>query len=125
GGFNFIEFSSDDKVVVNPLRVRRHIENELQASLALYFTGVSRDSMTIIDDQVRTVQSHDTRAASLAAMHEVKRLAFEMKERLLKGDIGGMIGLFRESWEAKKQMSSKISNSHIEKLAETAMAAGA
>lgn len=125
GGFNFIEFSGDDKVVVNPLRIRRHIENELQASLGLYFTGVSRDSMTIIDDQVRTVQSHDTRAASLAAMHEVKRLAFEMKERLLKGDIGGVIGLFRESWEAKKQMSNKISNSHIESLAETAMSAGA
>jgi D-glycero-alpha-D-manno-heptose-7-phosphate kinase len=125
GGFNFIEFYRDDKVVVNPLRIRRHIENELQASLALYFTGVSRDSMTIIDDQVRTVQSEDTRAASLAAMHDVKRLSFEMKERLLKGDISGVIGLFRESWEAKKRMSSKISNSHIENLADAAMAAGA
>jgi D-glycero-alpha-D-manno-heptose-7-phosphate kinase len=125
GGFNFIEFSNSDKVVVNPLRIRRHIENEFQASLALYFTGVSRDSMTIIDDQVRAVRSQDTSAVSLAAMHEVKRLAFEMKERLLKGDVGGVIGLFRESWEAKKRMSQKISNSHIEALAEAATSAGA
>jgi D-glycero-alpha-D-manno-heptose-7-phosphate kinase len=124
GGFNFIEFNRDDRVIVNPLRVRRHIENELQASLILYFTGVSRESAEIIDDQVRTVQAEHTREASLAAMHDVKRLAFEMKERLLKGDIDGVTGLFRESWDAKKRMSSKISNSRIEEVAAAAMGAG-
>lgn len=125
GGFNFMEFYREDKVIVNPLRIRRHIENEFQASLGLYFTGVSRDSMSIIDDQVRTVQSVNSQAPSLAAMHDVKRLAFEMKERLLKGDIGGVVELFRESWDAKKKMSSKISNPYIDELASAATAAGA
>src|SRR5579863_1959544 len=76
GGFNFVEFYKEDRVVVNPLRVRRHIENELQHRLILYFTGISRKSASIIDDQIRTARETDTGSDALEAMHEVKRLAY-------------------------------------------------
>jgi D-glycero-alpha-D-manno-heptose-7-phosphate kinase len=125
GGFNFMEFYGDDKVIVNPLRIRRHVENELQANLMLYFTGVSRSSAEIIDDQIRTVQSADTHASSVAAMHDMKRLAIDMKEAILKGDIEAVTELFRRSWEAKKLMSGKISNSGIDAIADGVMSAGA
>lgn len=125
GGFNFMEFYSDDRVIVNPLRIRRNIENELQACLLLYFTGVSRSSAEIIDDQVNAVHSAASREMSIAAMHEVKRLAFEMKESLLKGEIDRVIEFVHRSWQAKKQMSNKISNSEIETVADAAMNAGA
>ncbi len=125
GGFNFMEFYKDDKVIVNPLRIRRHIENEFQARLALYFTGISRDSAEIIDDQVKTMRADGTSASALSAMHDVKRLAVEAKEFLLKGDIDGLTGLFRESWDAKKRMSRMISNSHIDKIASATLSAGA
>lgn len=125
GGFNFMEFYRDDRVIVNPLRMRRHIENELQASLMLYFTGVSRSSAEIINDQIRTVQAAGTHQSSLTAMHAVKQLAFEMKESLLKGDIPGVIDLVRRSWEAKRKMSRMISNSEIEAVADAAISAGA
>lgn len=125
GGFNFMEFYADDRVIVNPLRIRRNIENELQASLLLYFTGISRSSAEIIDDQVNAVHSATSRENSIAAMHEVKRLAFDMKESLLKGEIDKVIDILYQSWKAKKRMSKKISNSDIDALAETAMSAGA
>jgi D-glycero-alpha-D-manno-heptose-7-phosphate kinase len=125
GGFNFIEFYADDKVIVNPLRIRRHIENELQAGLALYFTGVSRSSAEIIDDQVRAVRKTESSNSSIEAMHEVKRLAFEMKEKLLRGDIDGVVALFQKSWESKKRMSSRISTPQIERVADAAIDAGA
>ena len=44
GGFNFIEFQKNNNVIVNPLRIRRYIINELESSLILYFSGASRDS---------------------------------------------------------------------------------
>jgi len=125
GGFNFMEFYRDDRVIVNPLRIRRHIENELQSRLMLYSTGVSRESASIIEDQIRTTSEKESGHVAVGAMHEVKRLAFEMKERLLKGEFDGMVALFNASWDAKKKLSKAISNSHIERVAHAALGAGA
>jgi D-glycero-alpha-D-manno-heptose-7-phosphate kinase len=125
GGFNFVEFYKADRVIVNPLRIRRHIENELQHRLLLYFTGVSRESARIIDEQILAVHGSDAGSDSLDAMHEVKRLSYEMKERLLKGDLDGVVQQFAGSWGAKKRLSKSISNAHIDSIAATALENGA
>lgn len=124
GGFNFMEFYSGDRVVVNPLRVSRHIENELKCRLMLFFTGVSRDSARIIEDQILNTNRLEG-GVSLESMHEIKRNALDLKERLLKGDLDGVAELFQASWEAKKRLSAAISNPHIESAADTALNAGA
>jgi D-glycero-alpha-D-manno-heptose-7-phosphate kinase len=123
GGFNFIEFCDDDKVIVNPLRIKDTIINELQARLLLYFTGVSRDSAKIIEEQIQQVNQIDSKA--LSSMHETKRLAFAMKEKLLKADINGMMELFQQAWETKKQLAHAISNPFIDALSDKAFQAGA
>lgn len=123
GGVNFMEFSSVDKVIINPLRIREPILNELHARLLLYYTGQSRESAKIIDEQIASVKSEST--VSVDSMHELKRIAYEMKELLLKNDLDGVTRLFRESWIAKKRMAKSISNSTIDGAAELAMGAGA
>lgn len=123
GGFNFMEFSAGDRVIINPLRVRNHIVNELHARMLLYFTGQSRDSARIIDDQIAAVNQGSLE--SLESMHELKRITCEMKERLLINDIDAVTRLFRSSWEAKKKMATSISNSDIDRVADWAMDAGA
>ncbi|KHT64187.1 dehydrogenase [Photobacterium gaetbulicola] len=123
GGFNFMEFYDENRVLVNPLRIRRSIINELESQLILYFTGVSRSSAKIIDDQVKN--TNDNTEKPLQAMHEVKQLAFEMKERLLHSDVSGMSQLFYDSWLAKKATSPSISTPLIEQIEDRAMSAGA
>lgn len=126
GGFNFMEFYRDDRVIVNPLRIRRPVELELESSLLLYFTGQSRESARIIDDQVRAAgaDGHADRAA-VDAMHQVKEMAFSMKEAVLKGDIGGFHKHLGSSWEAKKRMAKSITTAGIEQVAMLAMGSGA
>lgn len=123
GGFNFMEFYSDDRVIVNPLRIRRYIVNELESSLILFFTGASRDSAKIIDDQVNALQKSSE--DSLEAMHKVKESAYRIKERLFRADIEGLSGEFLDSWQHKKATSSSITNSMIDEIETIVLSAGA
>lgn len=118
GGFNFIEFSDNNKVIVNPLRIKQSTINELECRVLLYYTGISRESAKIIDDQVKAVTSTASNS-SLNAMFALKDAAFKMKEALLKSDIPEMISLIRQSWQAKKSTSSSITNSKINSIIET------
>ena len=88
----------------------------------LYYTGTSRDSAKIIDEQKKsTTGSHK----GLEGMHELKRQAGLMKECVLKGDFEGFAQCLRDGWEAKKKTSSVISNPHIEEMYQYAMEHGA
>jgi D-glycero-alpha-D-manno-heptose-7-phosphate kinase len=123
GGFNFIEFYADDRVIVNPLRVKNWILSELEASLVLYYTGVSRASAAIIDEQARNVKENNT--ASIEAMLELKQEAINMKECILKGDLKRFAESMQKGWESKKRMAHNISNPHIESIQACAREAGA
>ncbi|MGJ8693929.1 MAG: GHMP family kinase ATP-binding protein [Thalassotalea sp.] len=123
GGVNFMEFYKDN-VLVNPLRIRKEILSELESQMVLYFTGISRDSGKIIDDQIKAAGKKDD-SKSLDALHRVKQHAFAMKECLLRNDIEGMSELLKASWEAKKGTSTSISNPHVEAMSELALANGA
>lgn len=122
GGFNFMEFLQNDRVIVNPLRIKRWIKNELESSLVLYFTGTSRDSAKIIDDQIKHTKQKNEK--SIEAMHQLKASASVMKEAVLKGDFELFAQCLRDGWEAKKQTSSVISNPEIERLYEYIMQYG-
>ena len=123
GGFNFMEFHADDRVIVNPLRMKDWVVAELEASLLLYFTGVSRESARIIDEQARNAASGAAR--SIDAMHQLKAEALQMKEHLLRGDLPGFARTLQQGWLAKKQMASSISNPMIDALEALAMDNGA
>lgn len=123
GGFNFMEFYSDNRTVVNPLRIKNWIICELEASLILYFTGVSRESAHIIADQSNNVKSGSVEA--LEAMHGIKREALAMKECLLRGDFPGLVDSMRLGWENKKNSAKTVSNKQIDTIYETAIQSGA
>lgn len=123
GGFNFIEFLSDDRVIVNPLKVKRWICDELESSLLLYFTGKSRSSARIIDEQRANTASGNEEA--IAAMHLIKQSAVDMKAALLRGDMAEFSRILGSSWENKKKMASGITNAVIQQAFDVACAAGA
>lgn len=122
GGFNFIEFGAQDRVVVNPLRIKEGTANELESSMLLYHTGASRASARIIDAQSASVIAG---GASLEAMHNVKAEAVMMKEALLLGRVEQIAAILRRGWEAKKATSPAVSNPEIEDVFEVAERHGA
>lgn len=123
GGVNYMEFYEDDKVIVNPLRVKQQYLFELENNLLLYYTSTSRESAKIIEKQSQNVI--DKKEKSIEAMHQLKRQAQLMKEALLKGRIHEIGEILDFGFRQKQQMAEGISNSMIEELYENAKKAGA
>ncbi len=123
GGFNFMEFLQNDIVIVNPLKIKRWIADELEASILLYFTGASRESASIIDEQKKNTSQGKNDA--IEAMHRIKQSAIDMKLAVLKGDVDGFAEIIRTGWEDKKKMANHISNPMIQKAMDVALASGA
>ena len=122
GGFNFMEFRADE-VIVNPLRISPETINELEYNLLLCFTGGTRASDHIIDDQTGRFQSQDS--STLDGLSMQKELAVEMKDALLRGTLTKFGELLDKAWEFKKKMSPKITNDHIDELYSEAKRHGA
>lgn len=122
GGFNFIEFE-DQRVLVNPLRIPKDTIRELEYNLILCFTGSTRVSDHIIDDQTSRFEANVS--STVDALEMQKDLAMRMKNALLERKLTAFGKLLDEAWKQKKLMSSKISNDHIDSLYDAAIGAGA
>ena len=122
GGFNFIEFLKD-RVIVNPLKISQDVINELEHNLLLCYTGKTRLSARIIEDQVSRYEHREEE--TLQAMRNLKEIAIEMKNALLQRRLNEFGRMLHHAWENKKRMSYSISNSEIEKMYEEARKAGA
>ncbi|MBR1570511.1 MAG: dehydrogenase [Bacteroidales bacterium] len=123
GGFNFMEFLPSDMVIVNPLRIKDWIVNELEGSMLLYFTGRSRDGAAIISEQQKATSSGNT--VAVEAMHRIKQSAIDMKLALLQGDMEAFSKILGQAWEDKKKMAVAISNPMIQEAFDAALGAGA
>jgi D-glycero-alpha-D-manno-heptose-7-phosphate kinase len=123
GGVNFMEFYEDDKVIVNPLRIRPEYLHELQNNLVLYFTSTSRESATIIKEQQKNVNERNEK--SIEAMHQLKEQAKRMKEALLRGRLHEIGEILDFGFQQKRLMAHNISNKGIEDIYNAAIQAGA
>jgi len=123
GGVNFMEFYEDDKVIVNPLRIKQQYLFELENNLVLYYTATNRESAKIISEQSKNVVSKNE--ISIEAMHQLKKQSQMMKEALLKGRLNEFGEILDYGYRQKRKMAEGISNPLMEEIYETAKSAGA
>jgi D-glycero-alpha-D-manno-heptose-7-phosphate kinase len=116
GGFNLIEFHSQAKVVVNPLRIEPRIVNELQYNMLLVFTGATRTSSGIIDAQVSSLK--EQRPVVVDAMNRMKALAIEAKDALLTGRLDDLGQILHEEFLEKKRTADAVATPHMEEMYE-------
>ncbi|MEE1000662.1 MAG: dehydrogenase [Bacteroidales bacterium] len=123
GGFNFMEFYAENKVIVNPLRIKESIMNELSRNLVLFYTSTSRSSADIIERQQKNVVANNTQ--SIEAMQQLKKQAVLMKEALLRNELDKIGDILNLGWEYKRQMARGISTDLFEDVYKAALNAGA
>ena len=120
GGFNYIEFKGSENIV-NTLRISDDIKNELEDSLILYNTGISRNSNAIHIDQKKQMNNKKQKLYA----NKAKLMAHEMKSRILKGKLDDFGELLHEAWEIKKHFSKNITNKKLDKIYDFAIKNGA
>ncbi|MBI1797151.1 MAG: GHMP kinase [Candidatus Eisenbacteria bacterium] len=122
GGINFIEFHAD-ATVVNPLRIRADVLNELEYRLLLCYVGQTRQSAKIIERQ--TASYRERKPQVVAALHRLKAETLEMKKALLLGDVDGIGELLHQAWENKKKLDPGITTGRVDRLYALARKEGA
>ena len=122
GGFNFIEFAKN-KTVVNPLRIKEDTIDELQYRLLMCYTGRTRMSSNIIQEQVKGFV--DRRSDVVEALDATKTLAIEMKNALLMGKLDEVGKLMYRGWMEKKKFAGGVSDERIDAIYDAAMRTGA
>jgi D-glycero-alpha-D-manno-heptose-7-phosphate kinase len=122
GGFNYIEFMKD-VTVVNPLRIRSEVRNELEYSMVLCYTGQTRLSANIVASQTKAFVAG--KKPVVAALDRMKEMTGEMKTALLTGELPTFGKLLHVAWTEKKRLDSKITSDRIDNLYQVARRHGA
>ena len=119
GSLREIHFKKDGKVKVDEIKIPEEVKEKLNRNLLLFYTGEKRDSSTVLLEQKNNINTF------FNTLNEMKAMVPEFKKALQKGEIDEFGRLLHSTWEYKKSLASKITNSHIDKLYEKAIDAGA
>ena len=109
--------------MVNPLRVRTEIKNELEYSLLLAYTGQTRLSANIVASQTKAFIAG--KKPVVAALDRMKELTGEMKTALLTGELPHFGKLLHVAWTEKKRLDPKITTTRIDNLYQVSRRHGA
>lgn len=112
GGFNFTKYDKNGEHWVKPLYLSSRFVHNLEESLVLFFSGLSRHSDAIIKDQINSVESTD----KVGGLHGVHQSAYEMLNAFEDEDIEQVVSIVNSSWEAKKSSSNSISNRQLDEV---------
>ena len=122
GGINAIRFSARG-VEVEPLDLDLECLRRLEASTMLFYTGLVHDSAKLLREQRERASRKE--AASLEALHLLKRAAEECRSALLDGHPDQVGEIMDAAWQAKKRLSSGVTNRLIDDAYDAARQAGA
>lgn len=120
GGFNHIAFLPNGEISVRPMTLTRERIGELNSHLMLFYTGIERTASEIAESYVNNI---DGRKRQLRIMKDLVEEGISILNS--KHDISGFGELLHEGWEAKRTLSSRVSNSQVDEIYHEAMAAGA
>ena len=119
GGLRFFEFLPDGRVTGEKVKLSAEAQRALNDNFMLFFTGMSRNSSSILKEQVGNLKDH------LHELREIKQMAHEARCAIETENFDGLGTLLHKSWELKKRLAGTISNGQINEMYETARRSGA
>lgn len=122
GGLNVITFSREG-VTVEPLGMPSEARATLERRLLLFFTGISRQSSSVLQRQQRASEIGDRE--TLRRLGAIKEMGQDICVALERGDLATFGQLLHYSWLEKRQVTEGITNPFLDQCYETARDQGA
>lgn len=121
GGLNIFRFLSNGSVEVEPLYLRREVFETLEENLLMFYYGQQRTTASILSEQKDNMEKKD----KVAILKEMVSLVPDLRDALYAGQLNDFGKLLHQNWLLKTSLASRISDSGIEEVYQTALAAGA
>jgi D-glycero-alpha-D-manno-heptose-7-phosphate kinase len=122
GGINNIHFLENGEVEVSPLSISHDKVKDLEDSLLLFYTGVSRQAAPLLAEQSKLTTEDSGLVENLKVM---KSFCDEGEHYLKEGKLVELGELLHLNWGKKKTLNSGVTSASIEKTYETTRANGA
>jgi D-glycero-alpha-D-manno-heptose-7-phosphate kinase len=120
GGFNLIEFRTEQDIVVNRVPLAPQRLAEFEAHLFLVFTGITRKASEVVAHQLKRV------GQNLPALRTMRAMVYAGHDILVSGRPLREFGeLLHQAWEAKRGLDGGVSNAEIDGIYAAGRAAGA
>jgi len=120
GGLNVIRFRGEDDFVVERVPISQQRLRELNDSLLLFFTGVTRQAQEVEKSKLSNLERIQD---NLKKMHLMVERGYDALTS--NGSLVQFGQLLHDSWMEKRNLDKSVSNSTIDKLYETGVNAGA
>lgn len=120
GGFNKIIIESDGNFHVDPVILPAERLHHLQENLLLFFTGISRHSSKIAEEQIAQIPNNKK---TLHAMHQMIDDALAILQSDVSLDEFGR--LLHETWLYKRSIATSIAPPFVDDIYQRATTAGA
>lgn len=120
-GFNYYKFTDFDAAEVFSVDTNTSFIKYFIDNLTLVWTGVARDSATILNNQI--VKSE--KGVNLHALKLQKKLASDFHSALRLESFESLARLLSESWTIKKQFADSITNTVLDEMYSECMESGA
>lgn len=122
GGMQHIQFNPDESVFVDPLPCRKELREQLQSSLLMLYTGLTRSANDVLSEQRKnTEQSGET----MDGLRSMRDLADQLRESLCAGNLDGFGEMLHAGWMLKRTLAAGISSPSIDSWYELARKNGA
>jgi D-glycero-alpha-D-manno-heptose-7-phosphate kinase len=121
GGLNRIDFRTDGSFDVTPLVLTRDRRDELESSLVLFFTGLSRHAMTVATKQIANMDAKERNLHRMREMVDEAQAIIASANRPMR-ELGA---LMNDAWRLKRELADGVTTPEIDAIYEAGIAAGA
>jgi D-glycero-alpha-D-manno-heptose-7-phosphate kinase len=122
GGLQYLRFSPDGRVFVDPVICSPETKRALQARLLLLYTGMTRSADDILAEQTHNTENDEHKRQVLGTLVE---LAQELRGALTANDLESFGEVLHQGWLEKRKMAAGISNPQIDEWYDRARQHGA